>query len=176
MPKMGVNPEKTKAEKPVPAAWYDVKIKSFTSKVSASKKGINYVAIGEVVNNTAENNGKGVFVQINNGFTQAKVANDFVHSLGFTLETDGSFPGKWTYKNPNAELDADGNFKDIMENDGAQYSGPMLGKVSRMELAVDVYNGEERNVVKQFQCKVPDCATRFPDIRHLTDIRGKKAA
>lgn len=173
---MGVNPEQTKAEKPVPAGWYEFRLKAFTSKVSSSKKGINYVAIGEIVNNTAENNGKPVFIQINNGFTQARVTNDFVHSLGFTLEPDGSFKGDWTFKDPNAEKDADGNFKDIMAYDGAQYSGPMLGKTGRVELSVGSYQGVERNEVKQLQCKVADCASKFPDIRHLTDIRGKKAA
>ena len=171
---MGVNPEQTKMEKPVPASWYDVRIKAFTSKVSSTKKGLNYLAVGEVINNTAENNDHVVFIQINNGFNQAKVANDFVHSLGFILENDGSFPGTWQYKNENAEIDADGNFVDIMSYDDAQYAGPLLGKTSRVELAIGQYLGIDRNEVKQFQCKVADCATRFPDIRHLTDIRGKK--
>ena len=171
---MGVDPEQTKALKPVPAGWYDIRIKSMTSKVSSSKKGINYFAIGEIVNSQPENNDHPVFVRINNGFSQAKVANDFVHSLGFVLENDGTFPGTWQYKNDNAPKDEDGNFLNIDDYSDAQYSGPMLGKVSRLELAVGNWEGVDNNEVKQFQCKVADCAQRFPDIRHLTDIRGKK--
>jgi hypothetical protein len=166
MPKMGVNPEQTKEQKPIPAGWYELKIKAGVCKMSKSKKGYNYEFITEVVNNQAEFNGTTVWARINNGFTQAKVANDFVHAAGFELEPDGSFPGDWKLKDP-AKTD---------DFDGAQYSGPLLGKTVRAELAIDSYEGTDRNVVKQFQCKVAECPTKFPDIRHMTDIRGKKAA
>ncbi len=174
MPKMGVNPEQTKAAKPVPAGWYEVRIKAGQVKLSKSGKGYNYVFDGNVVNNKAEYNDSFVRVQCNNGFNQAKVSNDFTHSLGLTLEQDGSFPGDWKLKD-SVEKNPDGTPKDQEKGwDGAQYSGPMLGKVARIELAVDTYEGEERNQVKQMQCKIQDCPTRFPDIKHLTDIRGKK--
>lgn len=170
MPKMGVNPEQTKAPKPVPAGWYKLRLKGMTCKLSGSKKGLNYEAYTEVVDNTADNNGKFVLARLNNGFKQAMVSNDFVHSFGFTLEADGSFPGDWTLKPENASLPDD----DMKKYDGAQYTGPLLGKVGEWELAIDNYGGIDRNEVKQFKCKLQDCATRFPDIRHLTDVRGKK--
>lgn len=164
MPKMGVNPEETKAEKPLPVGWYEGRLVSLVCKMSKSGKGYNYEAIEKSTGGPAETNDKTIFARINNGFNQAKVANDFVHSFGLTLEPDGSFPGDWKLKDPAKPDDFD----------GAQYSGPLLGKVNRFELAIDNYEGQDRNVVKQFQCKVANCATQFPDIRHLTDIRGKK--
>ncbi len=164
MPKMGVNPESLKAPKPVPGGWYDLRLKGLQCKMSASKKGYNYVAILEVVNNKAEFNGSPVFYQMNNGFSQGEAAQDMTHGLGFPIETDGSFPGDWKLKDDTKPDDLD----------MAQYSGVLLGKTANAELVTDSYDGRERNVVKQFKCKVPDCATRFPDIRHKTDLRGKK--
>lgn len=160
---MGVNPEQTKAEKPVPGnQWYDLRVKSLTCK--KSPKGYNYVAILTVTNNKPEYNDKTVFFQINNGFNQAKMANDFVHGMKLLLEQDGSFPGDWKLKDASKP----------QEFDGAEYSGPMLGRVVHAELVTEDYQGVERNYVKQIQCQIEGCATKFPDIRHLTDFRGKK--
>jgi hypothetical protein len=169
MPKMGVNPEQTKAAKPVPAGWYELRVKAGVVKMSKSGKGYNYEFYTEVVNNKAELNGSFVPMRANNGFNQAKVVNDFAHACGFELEKDGSIPGDWKLKDPAKKL-ADGS--DDFNN--AQYSGPLLGKVFRAELAVGNWDGEDRNEVKQMQCKIQDCVTKNPEIKHLTDIRGKK--
>ena len=166
MPKMQVNPEETKVEKPAPAGWYEVRLKAGSVKMSKSGKGYNYNFVGEIVNSQADNNGKAVFIRANNGFAQAKTINDIVHAAGFTLEPDGSIPGDFKLKDPTKPKDFD----------NAQYSGPLLGKTLRLELAVGAYEGVDRNEVVQFQCKVADCNTKYPDIRHQTDIRGKKAA
>lgn len=175
MPKMSVNPEETKAPKPVPAGWYEVRVKSITAKLSKAGRAkgapqYNYEAVGNVVNNKAEYNDTYVMIRLNNGFNQAKTTNDLCHGLGFALEPDGSIPGDFQVKDANKPADAFDYF------DGAQYSGPLVGKIAKVELGVTNYEGQDRNEVKQVQCKIPDCATRFPDIRHLTDWRGKKAA
>ena len=173
MPKMGVNPEQTKAAKPVPGDWYEVRLKGGAVKMSKSGKGYNYEFYTEIVNNKAEFNGTSVFVRANNGFNQAKVVNDIVHGMGFSLEADGSIPGDWKLKDPNKMID-DGNGGKTPDFNGAQYTGPLLGKTMRLQLAVGQWEGEDRNEVVQIQCKVPDCPTKNPDIKHLTDIRGKK--
>jgi len=168
MPKMGVNPEETKAQKPVPGGWYDLRLKGMVAKLSKSGKGYNYEAYTNVVNNKSEYNDSFVLFRMNNGFKQAMASNDFCHGLGFALEADGSFPGDWTVKDATKPADAPDYF------DGAQYSGPLLGKVMSAELITSAYDGVERNEVKQIRCKIADCAIKFPDIRHLTDLIGKK--
>lgn len=168
MPKMGVNPEQTKAPKPVPGGWYELRLKGMTAKLSSSKKGYNYEAYLNVVNSKPEFNDSFVLFRMNNGFSQAMHTNDFVHGFGFQLETDGSIPGDWTVKDPSKPTD------DPAYYDGAQYAGPLLGKILRAELTTTTYDGIERNEVKQITCKLSDCATRNPDIRHLTDLIGKK--
>lgn len=165
---MGVNPEQTKAPKPVPGGWYDLRVKGIVAKLSKSGKGINYEAYLNVVNNKAEYNDSFVLFGIWNGFKQAMVANDFCHGLGFPLEADGSFPGDWTVKDAAKDPAAPDYF------DNAQYSGPLLGKVLEAELVTASVDGIERNNVKQIRCKIVGCATQFPDIRHLTDLIGKK--
>lgn len=168
MPKMGVNPEQTKAPKPVPGGWYDLRLKGMTAKLSKSKKGYNYEAYFNIVNNKAEYNDSFVYFALYNGFKQAMASNDLCHGLGFPLESDGSFPGDWSVKDANKPADDPTFF------DGAQYGGPLLGKVMSAELVTEMYEGVERNAIKQIRCKIDGCATKFPDIRHLTDLVGKK--
>lgn len=163
MPKMGVNPEQTKAPKPIPGnQWYKLKVVKLTCK--KSPKGHNYLALLKTEQGKPETNDHTVFFQMNNGFMQAKQANDFTHGVGLVLEQDGSFPGDWKLKDAAKPDDFD----------GAEYSGPILGRLLEAELVVDSYNGEERNVVKQIRCRVADCVQKFPDIKHLTDLQGKK--
>jgi|SRR5579859_1182353 len=162
MPKMGVNPEQTKAPKPVPGnQWYKLRVKKLLCK--KSPKGYNYEAYTEVVENKPELNGSFVPFRANNGFMQAKAMNDFCHGVGLTLETDGNIPGDWKLKD-SAKPD---------DFDGAEYSGPILGRTFEAEVVITVYNGEERNSIKQIRCRVADCAAKFPDIKHLTDLLGK---
>jgi hypothetical protein len=164
MPKMGVNPEQLEAPQPVPSGWYKLRLKMITCKKSKSGKGFNYEAGLTTVEQPAETNDKFVMFRMNNGFSQAEAAQDLCHALGFPVEPDGSFPGDWNLKDA-AKPD---------EFDGAQYIGVLLGKTGEAELVTDSYDGRESNVVKQWKCKVDQCATRFPKIRHKTDLRGKK--
>lgn len=170
MPKMGVNPEQTVAPKPVPVGMYELRLKGIIAKLSKSKKGFNYEGYLEIVNNTPENNGKFAMARMYNGFKQAMISNDFCHSLGFPLEVDGSFPGDWKLKPENESKPED----DMSRFDGAQYNGPLLGKVLKAELTIENFEGIDRNEIKQYVCKLPDCAQRFTEIKHLTDVRGKK--
>src|SRR5271155_5887526 len=95
--KMGVDPESTKAPKPVPGdQWYDLKLKGLKCKLNKAKDSYNYNAEFEVTNNTADNNGTRVyFLMPTKGETAGRKFIEFVHALGVPLNTDGSFPGTW---------------------------------------------------------------------------------
>ncbi len=164
MPKMGVNPEALKTPKPVPGGWYKLRLKGMTAKMSKSGKGYNYEAFFNIVESNAEYNDSFVMYRMNNGFSQSTAAQDMCHALGFPVETDGSFPGDWKLKDDTKTDDFN----------GAQYSGVLLGKTGEAELTTDSYDGRESNVVKQWRCKVDQCVTRFPDIRHSTNLIGRK--
>jgi hypothetical protein len=163
---MSVNAETLEAPKPVAGGWYDLRLKGMTIK--KSPKGHNIEAYFTTVNQPTDTNDKFVLYRMNNGFSQGTAMQELCHALGFPMEIDAqgqaSFPGDWTLKDP-AQPD---NW------DLAQYTGVLLGKTGSAELVVDNYQGNEKNVVKQWKCKVPDCPTRFPKIRHQTDLIGKK--
>lgn len=161
-PKMGVDPEKLKAPKPVPGnQWYKLKFKGFRPKMSKNKDGVNFNAELEVVEHTPETNGSKVYMVLSTKFERALL--DFCHGLGFPMNADGTFPG-------NFEFD-----KNDPENvEKAQYKGPLLGRTMKAELVVTTYQGNEKNEVKQISCAIDGCATKFPDIKHLTNLVGTK--
>jgi len=162
MVKMGVDPEQLKAAKPVPGnTWYKLKFKGFKPKLSSKKDSVNFNAQFEVVNSTPENNGSLVYMGLNTKF--AKAINDFTHGLGFPLNADGSFAGDWLKDDKDAE-----NIEKM------QYKGPLLGRIMDAELVITSYQGNERNEVKQVRCAIPDCANKYPDIKHLTNLISTK--
>lgn len=164
MPKMGVDPNEVKAPVPVPGnQWYKLKVKEI--KAQKGKKDANTVNLNvktEVVESgNSEYNGKVIFILLAQKF--ARAWPDFAHGCGFPLQPDGQLPGDWIFD--TAEPD---------NVEKAQYKGPLLGRILEAEVIVDNYNGNENNKVKQIRCKLPDCATKFPDIKHLTNLVGKK--
>lgn len=161
MPRMGVDPEQVKAPKPVPAGWYELKLTGFKPKLSSKKDSINYNAQLEIVNSTTENNGKRVYMGLNTKF--ARTHADFCHGFGFPLNPNGSIPGDWIPDD-----------KDAQNVEKFQYKGPLLGKVMKAELQVTSYQGNERNEVNQIMCKIDQCATKFPEIRHMTKMISSK--
>lgn len=157
--KMGVDPEKIKAPKPAPAGWYDLKFTGFRPKKSKAGDSINFNPVMEIINHPTEA-GKKVYETLSQKMDRA--VNDFSHAFGFPLEADGSIPGDWI-PDPN----------DLNNVEKMQYKGPLLGKTCRAELIVSTYNGNDSNKVKQYACKVTDCAMKFPEIKHSTNLIGK---
>ena len=162
MPKMGVDPEATKAPKPVPNGWYKLKFKGFKQKVASKKDSVNYNAQLEIVENKPDYNGKPVYMGLNTKMARSHV--DFSHGLGFALKPDGDYEGQWVFDPADPE-----------NVEKAQYKGPLLGRVLEAELITTTYQGNERNEVKQIRCVVPQCATKYPEIKHMTDMIGKNS-
>jgi hypothetical protein len=165
MTKMGVDPEQLKAPQPQPAGWYKLKFVGF--KPTAGKKdpnSVNYNGTFEVLNPaTPSPTGQPVRMYATMSNKMPRHINDIVHGLGFSLEPDGELPGQWI-ADPAAPDDVT----------KMQYKGPLLGKTMEAELAETEYNGNKRNELRQVRCNVPGCAQKHPDIRHQTDMIGKK--
>lgn len=159
--KMGVDPEQVKAPKPVQSGWYKLKLTGFRPKLSKDKQSVNLNAQLEVHDGKPEENGTKVFAGLNTKFARAHA--DFSHGFGFPLNPDGTLPGDWV---PDP--------KDPENIEKCQYRGPLLGKTMEAELAVTSYQGNERNEIKQIKCKIDGCHTKFPDIKHLTNMIGTK--
>jgi hypothetical protein len=160
--KMGVDPEKIKQAKLQPNGWYKVKLVGFKpKKASKDPNSINFNAQFEILNSAGPDFQKFVYATMSD--KMPKHINDIVHGLGFALEKDGSFPGSWVFPPEDA---------DNVEK--AQYKGPLMGRTMEVELATTSFNGNDRNEIRQVRCAVPDCATKHPDVRHQTNMLGKK--
>lgn len=163
--KMGVDPEAVKATVPQPAGWYKLKLIGFKPKRGTKDpNGINYNGQFEIVNPAIAKASQGADrCYATMSIKMPKHINDIVHGLGFTLEADGELPGQWV---------PDPAKPDDVEK--FQYKGPLLGKMMEAELAITTFNNNERNEIRQVRCAVQACATKFPDIKHQTDMIGKK--
>ncbi len=163
--KMGVDPEAIKAQQPQPPGWYKLKFLGFKPKRGKTDpNSINYNGQFEVLNSaTPAVGGQKAMVYATMSIKMPQVINDIVHGLGFALEADGELPGQWV---PDP-ADADNVEK-------FQYKGPLLGRTMEAELAETEYQGNKRNELRQVRCAVPGCATKYPEIKHRTDLIGKK--
>lgn len=161
MPKMGVDTEKLKASKPAPGGWYKLKLKGFRPKKGKNDpESVNYNAELEIVENKQEFNGIRAFMTLSTKF--ATQIQDFSHGLGFPLEPSGDIAGNWLADPADPE-----NVEKM------QYQGPLLGRTLDAELIESEYQGTPKNEVKQIRCKIDGCATKFPDIRHMTNMIKK---
>lgn len=164
MPKMGVDPEAIKAQVPQPDGWYKLKFLGFKPKKGAKDpNSVNYNGQFEILNPSLPGPNASTKVYPTMSTKMPKHINDIVHGLGMSLEADGELPGQWVPDTADPE-----NVEKM------QYRGPLLGKTMEAELAVTEYNGNKRNEIRQVRCSVPSCATKHPDIKHQTNMIGKK--
>ncbi len=163
--KMGVDPEAVKATVPQPNGWYKLKLIGFKPKRGAKdSNSINYNGQFEIVNPAIAKSAQGADrLYATMSIKMPKHINDIVHGLGFSLEPDGELPGQWV---PDPA--------DVDNVEKFQYKGPLLGKMMEAELAETEFNGNKRNEIRQVRCAVPACNTKFPDIKHQTNMIGKK--
>lgn len=150
----------------IPQGVYEVKLLGF--KPSTSKKGdsFNLNPSMEVINHP-DLAGRKVFDTLNsNG---AWTWPDFCHAFGLPMETDGQsswLPGDFEADKANYNPDKPETWK---------YQGPLVGRIAKIEVAVDSYQGKENNKIRRYFCAVTDCATKFPKIRHSENLlKGSK--
>lgn len=163
--KMGFNKEEIEGLKPVPAGIYNVLLVGFKPKTSKAGDSINLNAQVKIVGN-AEFENRMVFASLNTkipGFIQ-----DFVHSFGIEMEDQNG-------ENPSIPGVFDGEPTKFNEQDPStwKYQGPLLGQTAQWELGLRDYEGQPTQDIIKFICKVPQCAERFPKVRHSKDMRKK---
>src|SRR3990172_3539678 len=148
MPTIKLDKSKLSAPEPVPAGIYEFRFEGFKPKTSKNGDSMNLNPSLAVINNPEFDGSQGkkryIFGSMNSKADW--ILNDFLHSLGFELGTGGEFPG---------------NF-----DDNWVYTGPLIGATGKLEVTVEPYMGKLQNKVKQYFCKVDNCAVKNPDIRH----------
>lgn len=166
--KMGVSKEAVEGRENVQPGIYEVRFISFNPKWSKEKEGreksLNLNPKLEIINNPDLVN-RFLFDTLNqNAFYMA----DFAHCFGVEMEQEGEtyyLPGTW---------DSDPSF-DAEKAETYKYRGPLLGKTGRVEVAIDASYNPQRptNKIRQWICAIEDCATKFPQIKHNTDLLKK---
>jgi len=162
---MKVSNEKLVGMDVIPPGQYDVKLVAFNPKKSKDGNSVNLNAIMEVVNHP-DFAGRKLFESLNTpggAFTQP----DFVHAFGLPMDTDGKdswIPGEWDKDKAKFNPDDPSTYV---------YEGPLVGRTAKVEVAVDNYQGKDNNKIARYFCAVPDCAQKFPEIKHSSNLLRK---
>lgn len=167
--KMKFDQEKLEGLQPVPAGIYKVLFLEFKPKHSKSvnkvtgAKSINLNAYVKILDHPEFETERKVVASLNEGVPS--FIQDFVHSFGMEMEdqlgAEPSIPGTF---------DADKNKFKADDPTTWVYSGPLTNKTAQWELGIKDYNGKPTQTIKRFICSVPNCATRFPKVRHSQDM------
>lgn len=165
--KMGFSQDKLEGIQPVQDGQYKVLFLGFDPKFSKSvnqvtgKPSINLNAKVKILEHPEFTQDRLLFVSLNENVPT--FIQDFVHSFGLEMEDQLS-------DNPSIPGNFDGNQSDPTT---WKYSGPLTAKTAIWEVGTGEYNGRQTNVIRRFICAVKDCNTRFPKIRHSTDMAKK---
>jgi hypothetical protein len=163
--KMNFNKEEVEGLKPVSPGIYNLLLIGFKPKKSKAGDSVNLNAQAKIIGNSEFEN-RMVFASLNTkipGFIQ-----DFVHSFGIEMEDQNG-------ENPGIPGIFDGDVAKFNEADPTTwaYRGPLTGQVAQWELGLRDYEGNPTQDIAKFICKVPQCAQRFPKVRHSKDMRKK---
>jgi hypothetical protein len=154
---------------------YTLALRGFTPKPIIPKDGtdvspgVNYNPILEILSKVdgspapTRTDGKPLRVFFSAPTTWQGAVEDFCHAFGLPLEDDGNgnvgLPGIW---DPQEEQDVT----------KCTYRGPLLdGRTAQAFLVKTTYNGQEKNEIKYFVCKVPNCAQKFPKLIHVKSFQ-----
>lgn len=162
--KMKYDQEKLEGLQPVPAGIYKVLFVGFNpkkSKPNIAKGGaqsLNLNAKVKILDHPEFETERFVIANLNEGIPS--FIQDFVHSFGLEMEDqlgdNPMLPGNWEGDESNPET--------------WKYHGPLTAKTAEWELGIKDFQGRPSQSIKKFICAVPNCATRFPKVRHSQDM------
>jgi len=169
---MGFTKESLIAPPPVPDNLYTLKLVKFRPKASEKGTSFNLNAQFEITTPGFEHNGRArmVYESLNSNFGQSTL--DYVHATGLELAVIG--------KDENGEdlMGLPGVFVGQLEHpdDPSKwaYKGPLIGRGFQAELTTTTYQDKKRNNVRAYICSVPDCAVKYPDIKHSQNLISNK--
>jgi hypothetical protein len=162
--KMSYSSDKLEGPKPQPAGLYTVAFIGFKPKKSEDGGSLNLNGMAKIVNQ-ADLKGPGLlFVSLNSQIPS--FIQDFVHSFGLEMDDQNG-------DTPTIPGDFDGD-----QNDPTtwKYTGPLSGQTAQWEIGLKPHYknpGEVQQEMIKFICKVPQCAERFPKVKHAKDMRKK---
>lgn len=167
--KMGVSKEAVEGKETVPAGQYLVRFVEFKPKYSKPNQAdptkvpsLNFNARLEITE--GDHAGRMIFDGLNEN--AGWVQQDFCHCFGLSMEQDPStevysIPGIWDGEEGKPETYV--------------YKGPLTGKVGKIEVALDTYNGKQYSKVRKYFCAIDNCDQLYPDVKHSQDLLAKRS-
>lgn len=165
---MKISKEAVEGKEVVPTGIYLVRFIEFKPKFSKPDPNnpqkqltLNYNPKMEIV----EGEYTGRFPGFENLNESCWYISDFVHCFGLPMEDTGDpdspymIPGIWDGEQGKAET--------------YTYKGPLTGKVGKVEVAIDTYNGKQSNKIRRYFCAVDSCAQLYPNIKHSSDLLAR---
>lgn len=158
--------EEMEGLKPVPPGIYDVMFLGFKPKKSKNGTSINLNGLLKVMGHPELGEERKIFANLNEqipGFIQ-----DFCHMLGVPMQDQNG-------ANPGIPGVFDGDPTKFKEDDPTTwvYKGPLEKQSGKIEVGLKDYNGEPSQDIIRFICKVSQCETKYPKVRHSKDMRKK---
>jgi hypothetical protein len=167
---MTLSKEQVEGKEAVPEGIYEVRFLRFNPRLSKAAieqhapfdpRNINLNAEYEVVNNP-EYAGRRIYeiASMKSYNIQTEICHGFDVPLDIDENGEYFIPGTWDSRPDfNQELP-----------ETYEYKGPLSGKIGKIELAIETFNGRPRNRPRRYFCAIDDCATKFPEIRHVQNL------
>jgi len=167
---MGLKKEDLSGPPPVPNNVYFLQVSGFRPKIAKSGESLNYNGEFTIVQNP-QYDGRKVFHPLNTAFAIA--IWDFVHACGCEMETI-TVPIS-ADEDQHEESVLPGIFEGAADNPDnpekwGKYMGPLTNKIFKAELTTTTYQGKQKNEIRMFFCALPGCATKYPDVKHSTNL------
>jgi len=173
MPKVIFTQEKIETQfQQAPEGLYKFKMLGFKPSKSKNGDSINFNPILELVDTTdgsavpKNQDGSNMTSQYWAGLNSKAdgIVNDFCHCFGLPME------------GPPTALEIPGIFDGPADDPSKwQYKGPLIGRTGTAMLIISEYNNKKSNKIKYYVCGIADCTTRFPKVRHSTDLTKSKS-
>jgi hypothetical protein len=172
-----ISKEQIEGKETVPPGLYKVRFICFSPKWTnqgnlteeqwIANRSINLRAQYEVLEHP-DYAGSPVFDTLNIGpKTPLFGLQDMCHGFGLELPFDSN---TGQYDIPGMDSIEQGQKYDANDPTTWEYRGPLLGKVAQLEIGHDMFNGRAIPKPQRWICTVPECAKRFPMIRHSKNL------
>lgn len=92
---------------------------------------------------------------------------DMCHAFGLNMEPDTA---SGEYDIPGFDSVAQSPSFDPEKPETWDYRGPLMGRVAQLEVGHKLFNGKPQVRPRRWFCSIPDCAQKYPMIRHSQNL------
>jgi hypothetical protein len=175
--KLHISKEQVEGKEALPEGLYEVRFIKFSPKWTnqgnlteeqwKAARSINLRAEYEVLKHP-EYAGTAIYDTLNVGpKTPLFGLMDMCHAFGLNMDYDKDSE---SYEIPGMDSVMHSPNFDPEKPETWEYRGPLIGKVAQVEIGHRMFNGKPQPTPRRWFCAIPDCASRYPTIRHSQNM------